>query len=646
MTRAAKNAVVPPGASLVIGQTEADHWGEEFRPIDWSLTRRLLVYMWRYPALQRRIIAYAVAIAAIHTAIPATMTETIRITIENPETWRTWTGLSPAWGLATGAVIIALIGVAYHLVMGARMRAVARHAEAVVYDLRHDIAAHVQRLDMTYFDRTKVGRILSRGTSDVNAVRDAVAEVIPRTLIHTLMLVGLFGVMLSYDWVLALLILALAPPLALANHLFQRRMSMAFRAVQESFSRLTANLAETVAGIAVTQAFAREKINAALFRNLCLRHRGKNMHAAKVHGLYIPLFETTSQLVAVMILVVGGWRASHGRMDVSDLIGLLLCTGGFFMSVVILAELYSTTLQAMAGAERIFALLDTKPRIADAPDAAELPRAPHGMHIRFENVSFAYDPAAARPVLDNISFDAPPGSVTALVGHTGSGKTSIVSLIARLYANDTSANSGGGEGNGSAGGGSGGGTGVIRIDGHPIDRWTLASLHSQIALVLQDNFLFEGTVAENIRFAHPDADDEQVRAVCARLECLDILERLPEGLHTPVGERGGNLSLGERQLVCFARAMLADPRLLMLDEATSAVDTFTEHRIQIALERLMEGRTSIVVAHRLSTVRRADAILVLDHGRLVESGSHRALLAKGGVYASLYDEFVRLSVGE
>jgi len=614
---------------LVIGPTEADHWGDEFRPIDWKLTRRLLSYMWRYPKLQRRIIVFAVCIAAINTLVPASMTEAIRITIERPDIWRRWTGLSPAWGLAAGALVIAALGLSYYLVMGARMRAVARHAEHVIYDIRHDIAAHVQRLDMTFFDRTKVGRILSRGTSDVGAVRDAVAEVIPRTLIHSLMLVGLFAVMLSYDWVLALLILALAPPLALANHVFIKRMSAAYRSVQESFSRLTANLAETVSGISVTQAFAREKVNASMFRDLCLRHRGKNMNAAKIHGLYIPLFETASQLVAVLILVVGGWRASHGQMDVSDLIGLLLCTGGFFMSVVILAELYSTTLQAMAGAERIFALLDTEPKIVDAPGAIPLPRAPGGMHIRFEDVSFAYE--EGRTVLDRISFEAAPGDVIALVGHTGSGKTSIVSLIARLYSNHAAGM---------------GGSGIVRIDAHPIDHWTIHSLHAQIALVLQDNFLFEGTVIDNIRFARPDATDDEVRDVCARLECLPVLEGLHNGLQTDVGERGGNLSSGERQLVCFARAMLADPRLLMLDEATSAVDTFTEHRIQIALERLMEGRTSIIVAHRLSTVRRADRIIVLDHGRIVESGPHRDLIAKGGVYAGLYEEFVRLSVGE
>ena len=620
---AAKPASAKAPVSLVIGQTEADHWGDEFRPIDWSLTRRLLKYMWRYPVLQRRIIWFAVCIAAIHTMVPAAMTEAIRVTIEKPETWKKWTGLDPVWGLAAGAVVVALLGVAYHLVMGARIRAVASHAEAVVYDIRHDIAAHVQRLDMAYFDRTKIGRILSRGTSDVGAVRDAVAEVIPRTLIHGLMLIGLFAVMATYDWVLALLILALAPPLALGNHIFQKRMSMAFRAVQESFSRVTANLAETVSGIAVTQAFAREKVNARLFRDLCLRHRAKNMRAAKVHGLYIPLFETASQVVAVMILVVGGWRVSHGHMDVADLLGLLLCTGGFFMSVVILAELYSTTLQAMAGAERIFALLDTQPRIVDAPGAIAMPRTGAGMDVRFEDVAFAY--IADRPVLAGISFEAAPGEVVALVGHTGSGKTSIVSLLARLYAHQS---------------------GAIRIDGHPIDHWTLDSVHGQIALVLQDNFLFEGTVAENIRFARPEATDAEVREVCARLECLDILDRLPEGLDTAVGERGSNLSSGERQLVCFARAMVADPRLLMLDEATSAVDTFTEHRIQIALNKLMEGRTSIVVAHRLSTVRRADRIVVLEHGRIVEVGPHRDLIATGGVYAGLYEEFVRLSVGE
>lgn len=613
------------GQSLVIAPTAKEEEGEKYRPIDREISRRLLRYMLRYPRLQTSIVIYAVLLAAMNSATPVVMTETIRRTIEKPDMWTRATGTPPLTGVLVGAGLLLLISLIYFFVMGARLRAVAILAERVVFDIRHDIFDHVQHLDMRFFDKTKVGRILSRGTSDVRAVRIAVAEVIPRTLIHGLMMLGLFGVMVAYDWPLALTIAAIAPILYAVNNVFRRRMGHAYRAVQESFSRITANLAETVSGIRVTQAFAREPMNADMFRALCMRHRAKNMHAARVHGVYIPLFDVASQLVAVVIITFGGWRVATGRMDVSDLIGFLLCTGGFFISIVILAELYNTTLQAMAGGERIFALLDTKAQITDPPDGVTLSgRAESatrtGARVEFDHVTFGYDPD--RPVLHDVSFAAEPGTVLALVGHTGSGKTSIVNLIARLYAHQS---------------------GRILIDGTPIETIRLGSLHRQIALVLQDNFLFDGTVADNIRFARPEATDEDVRQACAALDCLDVLERLPHGLSTDVGERGGSLSLGQRQLVCFARAMIADPRLLMLDEATSAVDTFTEYRIQRALERLMEGRTCVIVAHRLSTIRRADQILVLEHGHVVERGTHRQLIRGGGRYEALYREFVRLA---
>jgi ATP-binding cassette subfamily B protein len=606
--------------ALVAAPTAEESQGDRYRPIEWNICKRLFHYMWRYPRTQIFICLCAIAIAAIHSLTPLVITETIRRTIERPELWTEPTGLTPLQGVITGAGLVSLLAVTYYVIMRMRMRLVSRLAEHVVYDLRHDIFSHVQRLDMAYFDRTKLGRILSRGTSDVSAVRNAVAEIVPRTLIHGLMMVGLFIIMLTFDWVLALILLAMAPVLWFVSNIFRRRMGHAYRAVQESFSRLTANIAESIAGIRVTQAFSREQRNDDLFRNLCLTHRARNMSAAKIHGVYIPLFEVSSQLIAAIIVIVGGYRVANGYMDVSDLIGFLLCTGGFFISIIILAELYNTTLQAMAGGERIFALLDTEPRIHDAPDARDLARTPRGARVEFDGVTFGYDPQ--RPVLRDISFTAEPGHVVALVGHTGSGKTSIVSLITRLYAHQQ---------------------GDIRIDGQPIQQLTLHSLHRQVGLVLQDNFLFTGTVAQNIRFARPGATDDQVRDACQALDCLDVLEALPERLETQVGERGSALSLGQRQLVCFARAMIADPRLLMLDEATSAVDTFTEYRIQRALERLMANRTSIVVAHRLSTVRRANQILVLEAGQIIERGDHDTLMSTGGHYSTLYNEFIRLS---
>ena len=616
-----RTVVIPPHlTALVQAPKGADEKDPEFGRFKWSLARRLVVYMWRHRSVQLWVLFYAVLLAGVNSALPVVITETIRWTIESPQKLKDTFDITPFQGLGIGAGIVALLAVAFYIVMGIRLIVINRLAELVVYDIRHDLFAHVQSLDMSFFDRTKLGRILSRGTGDIAAVRNAVVHVIPRTVLHTLMMVFLFAVMFRYDVVLAFILLGAVPVVYLANTLFDRRLTTVYRTVQESFSRLTSNIAETVSGIRVTQAFAREDINAALFEGLCQDHRRNNMRAAHVHGLYIPMFELCFAVATVMIIVVGAWRLEQGHMSTADLIGFLLCIGGFFMSIIIIADLYNITLQAMAGAERIFALLDTRPQITDRANSEPLPRTGNGAHIEFRNVTFGY--AAERSVLHDVSFTAEPGRTIALVGHTGSGKTSIVSLICRLYAHQA---------------------GDILIDGRPIQNITLASLHSQTGLVLQDNFLFTGSVMDNIRFARPGATDDQVREACLALDCLEVFEALPEGLLTDVGERGTGISLGQRQLVTFARAMLADPRILMLDEATSAVDTFTEYRIQLALEKLMQGRTCIVVAHRLSTVRRADQILVLDHGRIIERGTHDQLLAADARYATLYNEFIRLT---
>lgn len=613
-----------PLPTLVAALPAHEEREPEYRPLQWGLVRRLFGYTFRYPRLQWIIIGQAFVMAFVITLPPAVLTETIRWTIERPGRWVSATGLSPAAGLGIGAGLVAFVGVFFYFFFGWRVRCVNRLNEMVVADLRDDLHAHILRLDMAFFDRTKLGRILARGTSDIAAMRAAVAQAIPRTCIQGLAMLFYFCAMLVYDWPLALMLLAFAPFIAIGNQWLGRRTKQAYYVTQESYSRITANIAETVAGIRVTQGFARERVNAGLFHDLLMLHRRNNMRAAVYQGLYIPLFDLASQLVGIAILLIAAWRIDTGHMTVADLIGFMLYSAGFFGAAVSLADLYGMTLQAMAGAERFFALLDTRPTMTDPPSRAgeswaiDVPR--EGARIAFANVGFAYTEGV--PVLHDVSFSAEPGKTIAFVGHTGSGKTSIVNLVCRLYEFQS---------------------GAITIDGRDIRSIPLDELHAFMALVSQDNFLFDGSVMDNIRFARPDAPDEAVIEACRTLGCLHIVRGLPQGLLTNVGERGGGLSLGQRQLVCFARAMLADPRLLILDEATSSVDTFTEHLIQQALERLMKGRTCLVVAHRLSTIRHADEILVLDHGRIIERGSHGQLMIAGGHYAKLYDEFIRLS---
>ena len=593
--------------------------------LDWRILRRILTHTRPYAAKRNTIFALTVARAIQKPA----MAWAIAAVINGPITGGDYSGA--VWGAAGFFTLALVTELTFHF----RQRLQLELGEAVVHDLRNDVFRQLQRMPLSYFNKTKLGRILGRVITDIESVRRGVQNVFFFSLMLFGQMAGAAGLMLYYNWALFCVLLAVGPLVWLTNRHFHPRLSRHSRAAAESQSRLTGSVAETVKGMRVIQGYARQRESDDRYGRLIDRHSDNNVGLANESSLYLPLLDLHSQVFLAALLVVGGYGALNGfaGMEIGSLIAFFFLPSLFFQSLQHLGNLYTQAITSMAGAERVFQLLDLKPDWTDAPGAVDLPdprtvrgpgRAPAGSasavrtgaRVEFRDISFEYDPG--RRVLNDLSFTAAPGETVALVGHTGSGKTTIVNLIAKFYLPTS---------------------GEILIDGHEIRTLRGESLRGQMGIVLQTNFLFTGTVMENIRLGRPEATDADVRAAATSLDCLDLLESLPQGFATEVGERGTSLSLGQRQLICFTRALLADPRILILDEATSSVDTITESRLQHALDRLLATRTSFVVAHRLSTIRRADQILVLDQGCIVERGPHLQLLAQRGAYHALYRQF-------
>jgi len=599
---------------LVHRVRDEDDDEEQFKPLDWGLIRRLLTYA--RPV--RGKLAAMVVLTVIRAAqLPALVWITAYV-IKGPIAHGDLHGIAvgTAW---FGALAILTDGM-FHF----RQRYALEIGETVVNGLRSDIFAKTQRQPMSFFHRMKLGRIISRVTSDVEAVRIGIQDVGFVTVIQFGQMVFTAVILLSYDWKMFMVVVCMAPILWVVNNHFRMKFSRLTRASQESFSRVTATLAESVNGIRVTQGFVRQDTNAGLFRSLLSDHSKYNIALARTSAVLAPILELNSQFFAATLLIVGGWRVFHHGLQADDLIMFFLMSNIFFAPITVIGNQYNQGLLAMAGAERIFRLVDTPPDWEDAPGAADLPDprsgpGAAGARVEFRGVSFGYDPE--RLVLHDVSFAAEPGQTIALVGHTGSGKSSIVNLASKFYLPTR---------------------GEVRVDGREIREITSRSLHRQMGMVQQQNFLFSGSVFENIRLGRPGATVADVRAAAAQLDSLDFLDELPDGIETQVGERGSGLSVGQRQLVCFLRAFLTDPRIVILDEATSAIDALTEARLQRALSLLLRGRTSFVVAHRLSTIRSADLVLVLDQGRIIERGTHPELIALGGHYAALYRQFVQV----
>jgi ABC-type multidrug transport system fused ATPase/permease subunit len=568
---------------------------------EWRLVSRFGPYIARYKGQT----LLSLALMIIYTLLNVANPYLIGVAIDDFITTRNLSGLMMI-GIVLLAVNVALWQAQYWQVW-----TMSWVGQQVLYHLSSDMYAHLQRLSLSFYDHTQVGRVMSRLQSDITVLEAMLSSGLLSMLSSMVALVGIIAILLAMNVWLALLSFIVLPVMFIIAAFWQRFAQRSFRVTRAAISMVNSTLQENISGMRVIQSLAREDRNHAEFDDLNVYNRDTNLYASKVAALILPLVEVTAALAIALVIVFGGLMVAHKTLQIGVLVAFTLYINRFFDPIRDLSMQYTQLQRSAVGAERIFQILDVPVEIVDRPDAIELP--PIKGEVEFRNVVFGY--SRGSEVLHGLNLHIEPGQTVAIVGPTGAGKTTIAGLLTRFYdVRD----------------------GAVLIDGYDVRSVTQRSLRSQIGVVPQDPFLFTGTIRENIRYGRLDATDDEVVEAARGVGAHDLIMQLPADYATLIRERGRNLSVGQRQLISFARALLADPRILILDEATANIDTFTELIVQEGLRRLLRGRTALVIAHRLSTIKGADCIVVLQAGRIVEQGTHQELLRLGGIYAELY----------
>lgn len=568
---------------------------------------RLMRRLWRYVRPHGRWVGLSVLVLLAESAAQLAQPYILKIAIDGYIAKRTLDGLG------TLALLFLLALCAELSLRFAEVCVLERTGQNVIFDIRNHVFSHLQHLPSAFFDRNPVGRLMTRVTTDVEALHEVFTSGAVMILADLVKLAGIVVVLLWMDWRLALVTFSIVPPLIITTSYFRVRLRTTYRRVRVLVARLNAFLQESVSGIRVVQIFVREQASLERFGEINRDNRDAQLMGVRYDSLFSAVVEMVSSVALAAIVWAGGRGILAGITTFGTLVAFIDYAGKFFRPLQELSQRYTVMQSAMTAAERIFTLLDTEVPIRSPSQPVHIAHRLRG-EIVFDRVTFAY--AEGEPVLHDVSFRIRPGERVAVVGWTGAGKTTLIRLLVRLY--DVR-------------------EGRVLLDGRDVREYDLHDLRRAIGVVLQDHFLFAGTVASNISLGDPSITEERVRRAAEAVDAQRFIERLPGGYEEEVRERGSNFSVGEKQLLSFARAIAFDPAVLVLDEATASVDPVTERRIQEALETLLQGRTSIIIAHRLATIRGADRILVLHHGRLVEDGTHDELLGvDGGIYRTLY----------